>query len=455
MSSDAISNGSSDVTPHSGILRVAVAQPEPCQLCQDSLWVAVESHQPGESRELVPCSCQRAHGQQREHLVTYAGLGPFVNRTFDNLDHRGRGGKVDAEGYESVVKRARQFAIDLNGWLALSGPVSSGKSHIAAAVTNLIISNGQPAKYMSVMQIEDLLRSAAFRNDTEGDEHPWRAVTDAPVLVLDDFGSHHASEWIESRLDQLLTRRAANAAPTLIVLSKPLTTLSQRVRDRLNDTDLCEQLLISPVENNAIADDVVPRSMLERMTFDSFNPSGAPTTNRTEQDTLSTALTAALQFAANPEKWLYLHGPTGVGKTHLAVAIAESTAKTGWTTTYWRTPDLLDNLRQTFADDSEPSFYDRFASVKNARLLILDDFIPYRMSDWTLEKLYQLICHRYDRLLPTVITSQYIIWEGVEDSRWEGLNGRVLWDSIKSRLADTAVVTERLMSAPDYRNRGA
>ena len=455
MSSDAISNGNSSVTLHNSARRVPVVQPEPCQLCQDALWVAMRSHPAGQSSQLVPCSCQRARGHQHEHLVTYAGLGPFVNRTFDNLDHRGRGEKVDAEEYESLVKRARQFAIDPNGWLALSGPVSSGKSHIAAAVINLIISNGQPAKYVSAMQIEELLRTAAFGNDAEGDEHAWRAVTDAPVLVLDDFGSHHASDWIESRMDQLLTRRAANAAPTMIVLSKPLTTLSQRVRDRISDTDLCEHLSILPGGDDVLADDAVPRPMLERMTFESFDPSGAPTTNRTEQDTLSTALTAALEFATNPEKWLYLHGPTGVGKTHLAVAIAESITKVGWSPTYWRTPDLLDNLRQTFADDSESSFYDRFSSVKNAKLLILDDFIPYRMSDWTLEKLYQLICHRYDRLLPTVITSQYIIWEGVEDSRWEGLNGRVLWDSIKSRLADTAVVTERLMSAPDYRNRGA
>lgn len=455
VSSDGIWNSNGRVVRRNGAPNLATAQPIICDLCQDALWVDMEPLQPGLPRRLAPCSCQRAINAQHHHMRTYAGLGTFADRTFDNLTERGRKGKVDPGSFQLVVERARQFATNPTGWVVLSGPVATGKSHIAAAVTNLLTSNDQPAKYVSVMQIEELLHNAAFGYDEESDKQAWKAVTDAPILVLDDLGSQHSNAWIDSRIDQLLTRRAATAAPTFIVLSKPLAALPQRARDRLGDTDLCVQLSITPSANDFGADDVVPPSMLERMTFDTFDPSGAATSNRTEEDSLTMALKAAQLFAASPEKWLYLHGPTGVGKTHLAVAIAAHTTKVGWTPVYWRTPDLLDSLRQTFADDSESSFFDRFASVKDANLLILDDFIPYRMSDWTLEKLYQLICHRYDRLLPTVITSQYIIWEGVEDSRWEGLNGRVLWESIRSRLADTSVVTERLMSAPDYRNRGA
>ena len=430
-------------------------QPVTCPRCQDALWIVIEPTQSGQPRRLAPCSCQLESSGQQDHLRTYASLGHFVDRTFGNLKINGRKGKVDADSYASVVQHAKRFADEPSGWLVVSGPVAAGKSHIAAAVANHIIANGRPAKYISAMQIEEMLRNATFGSDSVGDEQTWHSVINAPVLILDDLGSHHSSDWIESRLDQLFTYRAANATPTLIVLSKPLNALSQRVRDRIEDSELCLHLPISPGPDLTASDDVVPQTMLDRMTFDSFDTSGAPIANRTEQDTLSMALAAAQRFAANPDKWLYLHGPTGVGKTHLAVAVAERTTRAGWSPTYWRTPDLLDNLRRTFADGAEMSFYDCFSSVRNAKLLILDDFIPYRMSDWTLEKLYQLICHRYDRLLPTVITSQYIIWEGVEDDRWEGLNGRVLWDSIKSRLADTSVVTERLMSAPDYRNRGA
>ena len=455
MTSNATSRNNGSLSRSNGALRVPAVNSVNCEACQDSLWIALERTEPGQLSSVVPCDCQDESNTHVNQLRTYANLGVLVDRTFENLNPRGRKGRVDPSSFQSAVDGAKRFSEDPTGWLTIAGPVASGKSHIAAAIANRITSNGQPAKFVSALHIEDLLRDVTFRNDSDGDGQMWDAVSSAPVLVIDDFGAHYATDWLESRIDQLLTDRAAAGAPTVIVLAKPLNQISERNRARLSDPDLCTQLVISPGSATSTADDAVPKLMLERMTFDSFKVSGAPTTNRTEQDTLAVAFAAAKDYASNPEKWLYLHGPTGVGKTHLAVAIAGQTTAAGWSPCYWRVPDLLDRLRQTFAAGSETSFYDIFASVRNAELLILDDFVPLGMTEWTLEKLYQLICHRYDRQLPTVITSQYIIWEGFEDSRWQALRGRVLWDSIKSRLADTSVVTERLMSAPDYRNRGA
>ena len=455
MSSNGTSRNNGSLSRSNGALRVPAVNSVNCVACQDSLWIALEQSEPGQPSSVVPCACQTESSSQVNQLRTYANLGVFVNRTFENLSPRGRQGRVDPISFQSVVDDAKRFAEEPTGWLTIAGPVASGKSHLAAAIANHITSGGQPAKFISALHIEDMLREEVFGDGSDSDGQMWDAVSSAPVLVIDDFGAHYATDWLESRIDQLLTDRAAASAPTVIVLAKPLDQISERNRARLSDTDLCTQLAITPGAATSNADDAVPKLMLERMTFDSFEVSGAPTTNRTEQDTLSVAFAAAKYYASNPEKWLYLHGPTGVGKTHLAVAIAGLTTAAGWSPCYWRVPDLLDRLRQTFAAGSETSFYDVFSSVKNAELLILDDFVPLGMTEWTLEKLYQLVCHRYDLQLPTVITSQYIIWEGFEDSRWQAMKGRVLWDSIRSRLADTSVVTERLMSAPDYRNRGA
>ena len=83
------------------------------------------------------------------------------------------------------------------------------------------------------------------------------------------------------------------------------------------------------------------------------------------------------------------------------------------------------------------------------------NFGQQNATDWALEKLYQLISHRHDRLLATVITSQYILWPSADNSAWRNVVDKIHWESIHSRLYDSSVVTESLMAAPDYRNRGA
>ena len=135
----------------------------------------------------------------------------------------------------------------------------------------------------------------------------------------------------------------------------------------------------------------IPKAMLQRMTFESFDPSGAPSSKSDERASLGMALAAAREFADNPEKWLYLHGPTGVGKTHIAVAIANAQAQQGASITFWSVPDLLDNMRHTYSNTDETSFYSLFDSVRNCELLILDDFGAQQMTDWALEKLYPVI----------------------------------------------------------------
>lgn len=199
----------------------------------------------------------------------------------------------------------------------------------------------------------------------------------------------------------------------------------------------------------------IPKTMLQRMTFGNFNPNGAMTSTPNQRESLSMALDVAKSYAEHPESWLFLDGTTGVGKTHLAVAIANLQLGYGTEVRFWTVADLLDYLRHAYARSNDSAFYTIFDETRNSELLILDDFAAPSMTDWSLERLYQLIAYRQDRLLPTIITSQYILWKGADNSDWAQLEGRQHWESIRSRLNDRDVVTECLMVAPDYRNRGA
>ncbi len=143
---------------------------------------------------------------------------------------------------------------------------------------------------------------------------------------------------------------------------------------------------------------------LTHLTFDSLLSQGK-SENPISQERFSRAYEAAKAFATEPKGWLVLTGPSGCGKTHLAAAIANHCIANNYPVFYITTPDLLDHLRSTFSPSSEMPYDKFFEQVRSAPLLILDDLGAQSGTPWAKEKLDQLLNHRFNNQLPTVIVS--------------------------------------------------
>ncbi|NIO42744.1 MAG: ATP-binding protein, partial [Burkholderiales bacterium] len=124
---------------------------------------------------------------------------------------------------------------------------------------------------------------------------------------------------------------------------------------------------------------------------------------RRERNTLRQALEVAQEYAENPKDWLLFYGGHGSGKTHLAAAIANYRFDQGYPALFITVPDLLDHLRATFSPTSTTSYDKRFAGIRAAPFLVLDDFGTHSATNWAKEKLYQLLNHRYVARLPTIV----------------------------------------------------
>jgi DNA replication protein DnaC len=137
------------------------------------------------------------------------------------------------------------------------------------------------------------------------------------------------------------------------------------------------------------------------------------------------AYAVAKAYAENPNAggrtWLLLYGTKGTGKTHLAAAIGNARIALGQPAIFMVVPDLLDHLRATYSPQSEVTYDELFESLRNTQLLILDDLGTQSASPWASEKLYQLINHRYNRRLPTVITMNEEAAE-VDARLWSRIN---------------------------------
>jgi DNA replication protein DnaC len=180
--------------------------------------------------------------------------------------------------------------------------------------------------------------------------------------------------------------------------------------------------------------------------FDNFvaRRDGRPAKNSPEA-----AEKAARQFAARPDRsdlervedmkreWLILAGNHGSGKTHLALAIANYRLDQGREAIFIVVPDLLDRLRATFSPNSEVTYDELFESARETELLVLDDLGAQSTTAWAQEKLYQIINERYNRRLPTVITSNL---------RLDDMEMR-----LRSRIGDTTLAENYWIQAPDQR----
>lgn len=145
-------------------------------------------------------------------------------------------------------------------------------------------------------------------------------------------------------------------------------------------------------------------SQLERLTFERFssNRDALPEDIRLS---LRTAYNITRKFAQDPSGWLVLHGSYGTGKTHLGrghCQCAPGARSTGALRRHARSVGLF--ARHVFPQ-SNVTFDQRFEEVRGTPLLILDDLGAHSTTPWAQEKLYQIINHRYNAHLPTVITT--------------------------------------------------
>ncbi|MFH1141973.1 MAG: ATP-binding protein, partial [Chloroflexota bacterium] len=213
------------------------------------------------------------------------------------------------------------------------------------------------------------------------------------------------------------------------------------LRARLNDRDHVQHISLGRQSSVSVGRlDWLRDELALRMTFDSFNPRGNRA-DATGQESLERALRAAKVFAQDPSGWLLFAGPTGCGKTHLAVAIVNARKSQGKPGLFAFVPDLLDYLRFSFSPQSPVTYDQVFEEVRTAPLLVLDDLGAQSSTPWAEEKLYQIIVYRQETRLPTVITLR----EYVEN----------LPEAVQSRLKDVSLVNWVPIAAPDYRDSGA
>jgi DNA replication protein DnaC len=396
--------------------------------------------------KLQICTCRRDEvaRQARRALYAISRLDELTDLTFENFEPRGHVGLParQADSLEQAYNTAQQFAQTMNGWLVLEGGYGSGKTHLAAAIANFAVQVGLPTIFITVPDLLDTLRFS-YGSAEDSFEERFEEIRQAPLLILDDFGTQNATAWAQEKLFQILNHRYINKLPLIVTTNLSLDQIEGRIRSRLSDPELVTQIRVVAPDYRRPTDDsgneLSALHLLRDRNFASFDLREGEGLPAEDSRSLKKAFEAARKFAEKPRGWLVLTGGHGSGKTHLAAAIANYAQDVGRMPLFIMVPDLLDHLRATFNPQSPVSYDQRFEELRNAELLVLDDLGTQSATPWAREKLYQLFTHRYNAQLPTVITTA---------DRLEDVDAR-----IRSRMLDTRLCTIYALTAPAFTGR--
>lgn len=197
---------------------------------------------------------------------------------------------------------------------------------------------------------------------------------------------------------------------------------------------LCEKILNKLVSAKLLSKSNINKRFMNK-NFNNFE---------TFDDITKEAKQIAIDYAENIYKHLAFGtnlvieglGKVGTGKTHLACAIAHSTIAQGIPTKFINVVSMVSELKEKA---NIPKFIKTYANID---LLIIDDLGKEKNSEFVSRTIYQIINIRYEREIPTIITTEGAMSTMTAHYKEKG-------NAIQSRIVENCILIT--LNGKDYR----
>lgn len=214
------------------------------------------------------------------------------------------------------------------------------------------------------------------------------------------------SKKLQERKKALLVQNGFEEDALSIKYTCPVCNDTGFVNERMCT---CHRELLKEIERNAIRK-IAP---VDDCTFDSFCVEYYPeeaaengvSTRRKAQNILDSCRTYAQTFNAHSPNLMFMGG-TGLGKTHLSLAIANVAINKGYSVVYGSAQNILSDLQSESFGRTDNIYYNEY-DVLSADLLIIDDLGTEFKNQFSVACLYNIINTRLLKRKPVIISTNF------------------------------------------------
>ena len=218
-----------------------------CPICNDSGW---EQYSKGKYEYYRECRCGIRQRQITKNRLSFANipesfkeirLGSFNTKVYQNAESRNKSeAAVKAVNYwinsfDEMAKRGM-------GLYLYSETKGSGKTRMAASIANeLIHEKNIQVKFATSLQILNEIKASWDKRNNQNAEYTesnlLSFLSTTKVLIIDDFGTEQARDWIGERFYQIINNRYVDKKITIFTSNSRLGLLKydDRITNRVKE----------------------------------------------------------------------------------------------------------------------------------------------------------------------------------------------------------------------------